>query len=315
MTRTAITAAVALALCTAPASGQAAFSPDRTAEGRPDFQGVWATRFITRLTRPKEAETLEVSPEDARRVADAIMARSAKNEVTDPDFAFYGFTELAMVEGRHRTSQMVEPADGRIPYSEAGEALAERVNHFESYGFDNPEDRPLYERCLSGTLAAPIRTLPMLIPTQIVQTRDALVMRNEDVQGVRIIPMKGGALPTPVAVFDGAAEGSWDGDTLVVKTTGFRSDDVAKYDMGPPILVSPNTRVTERFTLIGPDELLYQYQVEDPHLYTMAWRAEFVFNREIGGAVHEYACHEGNYSMVNMLKAGRVDRQDKPPAK
>lgn len=312
MHRGLVVAVLASCVLAGPSYGQGpqAWAPQRTADGHPDLQGVWATRFVTRTVRPKAATTLNVSPQDAPAVAQALVASS--NPVTDPDFAFHAYDQLARVRGEYRSSLIVEPSDGQIPYSEAGRALAEKVDTRESYGFDNPEDRPTYERCLSGILAAPIRTLPMLIPIQIVQTPDAIVMRNEDVQGLRIVPVSrsfGAAGP-----FDGVSRAHWKDDTLVVETTGFKPDDVARYDMGPPILLSPATRITESFTRISQSELLYEFSVEDAGLYTQPWRAEYVMELEKGGAVHEYACHEGNQSIVGILTAARLGRQDKPPA-
>ncbi len=300
-----------LALWTQPASAQAIA---RTPDGHPDLQGVWATEFITRTERPKEAATLEASPEDARRIADAILARSAKNLVTDPDNAFYGYDQLAKVGGAFRTSLIVAPADGKIPFTKAGSELADRFDTTESYGFDNPEERPPYERCVSGLLAAPIRTLPMLIPLQIVQTPDHVVMWNEDIQGVRIIPL-GDPSRAAIPQFDGRASAHWDGDTLVVETTDFRVDDIARPDAGPPIVLEGNTRITERFTRTTSDTLLYQYTVDDPDLYTAPWSAEYEFRTLKDGAVYEYACHEANHSMINMLTAGRLGQQPTKPVK
>lgn len=304
---------VALAVLLAgAASAQDAARIERTRDGHPDLQGVWVAEFVTRTERPKEATTLEVSPEEAKRIVEAMLARSRANVVADPDNAFYGYDQLAKVNGAFRTSLIVEPADGRIPYSAAGIKVAERFDTLESYGFDHPEERPPYERCLTGIGAAPIRTLTIFIPTQIVQTPNALVLWTEDTQGARIIPM-GPPLSPVVPQPDGRGAGRWEGDTLVVETTSFRSDDVARADMGPPIVLSPATMITERFTRTSHDTLLYQYAVVDPHLYTAPWRAEFEFRLVYPGAVYEYACHEANYAMVNMLQAGLRGRQPARP--
>lgn len=297
-----------LALLAMPASAQETQALERTREGRIDLQGVWVMEFITRLERPKEATALEVSPADARMIADAIVARSQSQAVTDPDFDFYGYDQLATVNGVHRTSLIVAPADGKIPYTTAGEALAERFNALESYGFANPEERPPYERCMSGILAAPIRTLPMLMPLQIVQTPDAVVLRNEDAQGFRIIPM-GKPTSPGVPQFEGRSFGRWEGDTLVIETTDFRVDDIARPDMGPPIVLRPETRIIERFTRTGPQSLMYGYTVDDPVLYKSPWRVEFEMRLAEHHAVYEYACHEANYAMTNMLLAGLMGRQ------
>lgn len=305
-----------IALCAQPAGAQPATAQaiDRTRDDRPDFEGVWAAEFITRTERPKEASSLEASPEEARRIADAMLARSAKNLVIDPDNAFYGYDQLAKVGGAFRTSLIVTPADGKIPYTKAGSEIADRFDALESYGFDNPEERPPYERCMSGILAPPMRTLPMLIPMQIVQTPGHIVLRNEDVQGIRIIPF-GDPGRAAIPQFDGRPFARWDGDTLVIETTGFRADDIARADMGPPIVLQHGTRIIERFMRTSPDTLRYRYTVEDPVLYSVPWSAEYEFRALRNDAVYEYACHEANHSMISMLTAGRQGQQPKPPSK
>ena len=304
-----------VALCLAPAMAQEAAQVPRTPEGRPDLQGVWTARFITRLERPKEAKSLEATPDEARTIVEAMLARSSASKVTDPDFAFYGFDMLASINGKFRTSLIVDPPTGKIPFSPAGLERADAFTAMESYAFDNPEERPGYERCISGILAAPIRLLPMLMPMQIVQTPDAVVFTNEDVQGLRIVSLTGPASPAAVQPLDGVSRARWEGDTLVIETSDFRVGDIARSDMGPPIVLRPQTRITERFTRTSHAELLYQYVVEDTELYTQPWRAEFVMTLEADEAVYEYACHEGNHAMVSMLQAGRLGFQDKPPAK
>ena len=134
---------------------------------------------------------------DARRIADAIGERARQSKVDDPDFAHYGYDQLATVRGVFRSSLIVDPPDGKIPYSPAGVELAERFGRLESYGYDHPEERPPYERCVSGILAAPIRTLALFIPIRIVQTSDRIVMTNEDAQGLRIVPI-GEPLPPEI---------------------------------------------------------------------------------------------------------------------
>jgi hypothetical protein len=158
----------------ASASAQVNSPVPRAPDGRPDIQGVWATRFVTRLEKAEGASGVNVSPEEARRIADAIIARDKAAPVTDPDNERFGYDQLARVNGSFRAGLIVEPKDGMLPYSSAGLALADRADAQESFGFDNPEERPGYERCITGQGAAPIRPLPLFIPNQIVQTPDAV---------------------------------------------------------------------------------------------------------------------------------------------
>ena len=155
--------------------------------------------------------------------------------------------------------------------------------------------------------------MALFIPTQIVQTPEHIVLWTEDVQGARIVPMSRPSLPA-IPQYEGRPFARWDGDTLVVETTDFRGDDVVRPDMGRPIVLSQSARITERFTRTSHDVLLYQYTMDDPLLYTMPWRAEFEFRLlPHPGAVYEYACHEGNLSIMNALTAGLLGKQPRAP--
>jgi hypothetical protein len=299
----------------ASAAAQVAAPFPRAPDGHPDLQGVWATRFVTRLEKADGATGVDVSPEEARRLADAIIARDKAMPVNDPDNDRFNYDQLAHVNGSFRAGLIVEPKDGMLPYSSAGLAVADRADAQESFGFDNPEERPGYERCITGQGAAPIRPLPLYIPNQIVQTPDAIMVWTEDVQGARVIWMTGKPMPAAIQPRNGFSYGRWDGDTLVVETTGFRADDTVRPQFGRPVVIGRDSKVVERFIRLPSGELLYQFTVEDAGLYAKPWLAEYVMKLEAGGAVYEYACHEANYSMVNMLRAGRLGRQPKPKAK
>ena len=162
------------------------------------------------------------------------------------------------------------------------------------------------ERCLEGFVYAPFRPAPLLLPLRIVQTRDAIVIAAEDVAGLRTIHVGGAPPPEMMRSIEGYSSGHWEGATLVVLTTHFRADDPGRFTPGRPLLLSSKTKVTERFTRLSEVELLYQYTVEDPDLYTRPWTGEFSMTR-YDGPVYEFACHEGNeYSMTDVLRGGRA---------
>lgn len=307
---------LAAALLASTAEAQTAYSPPRTADGRPDFQGVWVTRFITQTERPEGIPGPIVSRTEAPALADQLLAGAP--EVIDPDFAFVNVREFAEVKGTLRTSLLMEPADGLLPFTQRGLKLAGEYDRRFMHGFDNPEERDNFERCLAGLMQAPIRPYPAPIPFQFVQTRDQLAIWAEDVQSLRIVHMKSAPPPSVMQSRDGWSSGRWEGDTLVITTTHLRSDDPFRATMARSIVVSEDSKVVERLTRVSETELHYEFTVEDPAIYSRPWRAEFSFRLAPGEAVHEYACHEANYSLVNMLKAGReADRRknSKRPAR
>ena len=274
----------------------------RTEHGHPDFQGIWATSFLTTLERPAGVASLVATPEEAPKLAAAIRARIPA--VIDPDVQLHDIQQLAMVKGEYRTSVIVEPEDGRLPFTPQGLELAMRVEA-RNNTYDDPEQRPLAERCLENLAYAPIRTLRVTLPRQIIQTRDAVVIAPEDSSGARVIHLGGQAPPDVVRSISGYSVGRWENDTLVVETTHMRADDPARNVAGRPILLSRRSKVTERFTRVSPTELFYRFTVEDDQLYTRPWSGEFSMMR-FDQPIYEYACHENNYSLTNILRGGRA---------
>jgi hypothetical protein len=225
--------------------------------------------------------------------------------VVDPDFAFYNLRNLVEVKGTLRTSLIMEPADGKLPFTPAGLKTTEEYDRLFMNGFDNPEERDNFERCVAGMLQAPIRPFPAPIPFLFVQTPDQMVIWGEDVQAMRIVYMKGEPPPQALRSREGWSAGRWEGDTLVITTTHLRGDDPFRATMARSLVVGADSRVVERLTRVSETELHYEFTIEDQTIYARPWRAEFSFRLKPDEKVYEYACHEANYSMVNMLKAGR----------
>ena len=143
-----------------------------------------------------------------------------------------------------------------------------------------------------------------MLPRQIVQTRDAVVISSEDSSGIRVIHLGGQAPPDALQSIGGYSIGRWENDTLVVETTHLRADDPARNVAGRPLLLSRRSKVTERFTRVSPTELFYRYTVEDDELYTRPWSGEFSMMR-FDHPIYEYGCHEGNYSLTNGCAADK----------
>jgi hypothetical protein len=290
----------------APAVGQTAkpYAVQRTADGHPDFQGVWGTLHLTLLERPQGVEHLVADPEQARAVVETI--RRSLPSLIDPDFHIWNISQLALVKGEYRTSLIVEPADGRMPLTQAGVDLSARIRVRDAQEFDHPEQRPLLERCLKNYGAPPIITGGVFTPYQIVQNREHVVIVTEGPVGVRIIRLGGQPPADAMRTVEGYSTGQWEGDTLVVQTTHLRGADPAHFAVPRPLLLSRHSRITERFTRASQTELFYQFTVEDSELYTRPWAGEFSFQRH-DGPIYEFSCHEGNYSLPNILRGGQAE--------
>ena len=305
-------ALILLAGASVPAQARP-YRPPRTPFGRPDLQGTWSNGSFTRLERPQQLHALVVPPADAAAF-ERTFASDFANDKSDGVGGRQSETwelgsSLARIGGQIRSSWIVDPPDGRLPYSPAGrkllDAALKRIN-----SFDNPEDRSYSDRCLLGSrsVAGP----PMLNANynnhyQIVQTRDAVVIVVEMVHDARIIPLtRKTHLPQQMRPWMGDSIGHWEGDTLVVETTNFNPEQGMTAQTG--LYMSPSAKVSERFTRVAADQILYQFTVEDPDVYSQTWRGEEVLTAS-KEAVYEYACHEGNYSLFAILDGARVQER------
>lgn len=286
-----------------------------------DLGGYWSNTFLTELERPVGIATLtlpdaEATALEARRLA---AFRNVQDGVggRESETGFWEIgTGLARIGGQARTSWIVEPADGHLPWSAAGKAARDREVAARS-GSADPEARNVSERCLiSGFAAAgpPMLSSPYGTIYQIVQTRDAVAISIEANHDVRIVRLGAGGhgqapahLPASVRPWLGDSVGRWAGKTLVVETTNFNPGDALKMPIG--LYISRDATVTERFTRLSPTELLYDFTVDDPASFTRVWRAQMLF-RASKGPAYEYACHEGNYALPGILAGARREEAD-----
>lgn len=280
------------------------YSVPRTEHSHPDFQGVWMLNFLTPLERPEDVQNLIITPEQARALASTSQFQL--EEVTDPDDYINGAHSLGIVKGEYRSSVIVQPEDGIIPFSEAGLTLANQIGTSYQQEFDHVEQRPHAERCIGGWGSPPIRPVPFGVPYQIVQNQDHLLIYTEDATGIRIINLNGSNRPQSLRSMNGNSVAQWQDDTLSIETTHFSNDYPARDNIGRVVLIGENSRVSERFTRISETELFYQYTVEDSTFYTEPWSGEFSFQL-LDGNVYEWSCHEGNYSLPGILRGGQLE--------
>jgi hypothetical protein len=299
----------------------------RTPDGRPDLTGMWTNATLTTLERPAAFEGRPtVSEQEAAEFARSFLEnnttdRRPDDPQQDVNLAYQDFyidrgTDLALVNGQRRTSLIVDPPDGRLPpmtaeaqarqaarrggavrpTSDAGENVASRGPG----AFDNVEQRPLAERCILsfGSSSGP-PMLPVLYNNhyQFVQTADHLMVLVEMVHDARIIRVNGTHEPSHIRKWLGDSVGRWEGDTFVAVTTNFT--DKTQYRGS-----TENLKVTERFTLMDADHLLYRFTIEDPQTWTRPWTAEIPFRRTTE-RMYEYACHEANYALEGIMRGAR----------
>ena len=305
----AVLAALVTALASAPTHAQAngqipsqktAGNP-RTPDGHPDLQGYWANTSLTTLERPAElGDKAFFTEQEAREWELGVNERRQRLGLTDvearisPD-ATDTWAEARKVVPSLRTSLIVDPANGKLPPF----VVARPTQPAVPRSFDNPEDLTPSERCLVWTEGPPLVPSAITGNLQIVQAGGYVVIVSEMIHDARIVPLdQRPHLPSTIRRWTGDSRGRWDGDTLVVDTTNLT--DKTKFRGSTDKL-----HVVERFTLVDAATIAYRFTVEDPATWTAPWTAEAVFTRR-DGPLFEYACHEGDYSMRNILAGARA---------
>ena len=298
---------------TAQPSARNTSSVPRTLDGHPDLQGVWDFGSVTALERPAALAGKEfLTDED---VAD-LEAQAAAGRVDRPprpgdpgSYNQFWFARGTRVAGTRRTSLIVDPPAGRLPpYTREGEArMAAREEARRRNA--GPEDRDVDERCLLGFNSGP----PMLPGAynnfvQVFQGPGYVAILNEMVHDVRLVPLDGRpSLPQQIRQWKGDSRGRWEGDTLVIETANFMELGTAHPAPNMERLEAADShlRLVERFRRLDADTLLYEFTMDDPTAWTMPWRVEMTMTRS-DGALYEYACHEGNYGLFNILAGART---------
>lgn len=299
--------AAALAACVlglaGPALGQA-HAPTRAARAKPSLEGSWRVNFILSMEAPPGTPQLVVSEKDAKAVAAAVgKALSDQFAATlDPELPEMVLHSdgLPIVRGQRRTRAVVLPTDGKLPYTSV--ARKEATSEPPEGPSDNPEQRPNAERCLVGQGQPPLSSFALDSEIQIIATRDQVVIHVEYGDDVRIVPLTAEHAPRAMWSRMGDSIGRWEGATLVIETVG--QPDADRDRIAPFLIVPGEATVIERLTPISDRELLYQFTVVDPKVYAAPWLGEFSWFRT-DKLMYESACHEGNYSLPNVLAGAR----------
>ncbi|HEY8572996.1 hypothetical protein [Phenylobacterium sp.] len=316
--------AAALALLLAAPAAAADYKAPRNAYGQPDLGGVWNTNAVLPLEASPDAPNLVATEAEAKTLARkwALEAANFPSFVIDGEVADLAEQTaqagLAIVKGQRRTRQVVQPADGRLPMTPRGRAMLRTVENVirtasePPIPSDHPEQRRNWERCIVGQGQPPILILNEINPRQILQTRDAVVLLTEYGPDLRIIPLTDTHGPKVFTGPMGDAIARWEGETLVIETIRLPGADTVR--PLPTLLVPPSAVVEERYTRVAEDEILYQYTVRDPALYAGPWLAEYSLYRQ-ARPIYEFACHEGNYSLPNILSGARARDRERAAAR
>lgn len=321
-----------IALAAVNTQAQDDYEVPRTEWGQPDLQGVWNFSSNTPMQRPQrygnqefltreQIEEAIARQEAAAAAADAAAAQAVVDPdappVTDNPGGYNDFwIESAGIGDTVRTSHIVYPQDGRVPAAVEGaprqfgglgpDVPGERPVRYVVGGIakNGPEDRGLSERCIVGFNSGPPFT-PSLYNNnmQIFQSKDTAVIMTEMIHDARIVPLVDmPALDDDIRLWSGDSRGYFDGDTLVVETRNFNGYRQTFASTGSNL----DMVLTERFTRTAYDTVNYEFTIEDQSTFTDKITA-IVPMTKVAGQIYEYACHEGNYGMVNILRGERME--------
>jgi len=288
------------------------YKAPRTPDGQPDLQGFWTNSTYTPLERPDGVTKTTYTPEEAEAAIKlAIQRESAQTEPGTTADVHYDFSQFGLDRSQSlfvrnlRTSLIVDPPNGKIPplTEEGKRRTALRAEEQKKLGgrWDSAESNQLDDRCLIMAGPGP----PMMDAGynsnyHIVQSGGVVMILTEMIHDVRIIPLDGRTQPPAgVKQWVGLSRGRWEGDTLVVETTNFNGKNAFQGS-------SDNLKVTERFTRTADDTVTYRFTVEDPQTWDRPWTAEAPLAKT-DGPIFEFACHETNYGIANILAGARAD--------
>jgi len=302
----------AIAYAQAP-PGKPAWTLTRTPDGQPDLQGIWTNATITPLERPAamagkafltEAEAAAIE----RRTADNRAASDKFGPLASGSYNRFWYDDGTKVLSTRQTSLVVDPPDGRVPVRPSAEA---RRNDYAARNGDSYEFMSPWDRCITRGIPGSMFPAGYNNAYQIVQTPGYVTIVYEMIHDARIIPLDNRQpLPPRVQSWMGDSRGRWEGDTLVVETTNYHNKGwITTSAASGRIKGIPHTdqlRVVERFRRVARDVIGYSATIDDPDIYTRPWTVSFPLTADPDYRIYEYACHEGNYAIENILRGARA---------
>jgi hypothetical protein len=320
-----------VSLASVPLAGQApaaaakagkTWTPPRTPDGQPDLQGTWTNATITPFERPIGLAGKQVLTEEE---AAELEKRAAQNRIDRPprdgDVGNYNqvwFDSGTKVVSTRQTSLVVDPPDGRVPVLPAAEA---KRDYNLAHNADSYKYMSVWDRCITRGVPGGMFPAGYNNAYQIVQSPGYVVIFYEMIHEAHIIPLDPRAhLPQDVRQWNGDSLGRWEGNTLVVDTTNYNGKGwITTSAASGRIKGIPQSKalhVIERFTRVDPDTISYEVTIEDPNMYSKPWKVAFPLHRDENYRIYEYACHEGNQAVENVLRGGRaVDKAAEEAAK
>jgi virginiamycin B lyase len=302
-----------------PRKGAANWAPPRTPWGEPDLQGTWTDETITPFERPtslagkaflteEEAASLERQAAEQRERSDGA---SRPGDVGN--YNQFWFDSGTKVVATRRTSLVVDPPDGRVPVRPEAEKIRDAS---DAQNTDSPEFMSPWDRCITRGVPGGFFPAGYNNGYQILQTPGYVVILYEMIHAARVIPIGGRAhLPSAIRFWDGDSIGRWDGNTLVVDVTNYNGQGwIATNAAAGRIKGIPQSdalHVVERFTRAAADTIQYEVTVDDPKMYTKPWKVSIPLERNDGYSIYEYACHEGNHAVEDVLRGGRAKEREK----
>ncbi len=299
------------------------YQPNRTSWGEPDFRGGWPIDHLngrTPLQRdPAHGNRALLTDEEFAQREGMVeqLARRYQNEDESGTMGIGHWAEVAAAN--RRTSWITSPANGRLPeYTPEGKRLSDAMRSTWRNGqpFDWVTDFDSWDRCITRGLPASMFPFMYNNGMRIFQSPGIVALQMEMVHETRIIPTDGRpGIPSQIGNWMGESRGRWEnGNTLVVESTNFRPGPSAT-NIGttgsPPANdtpVSDQARLVERFTMTGPDEIIYEFTWTDPVVFAQPWSARLEWQRDDDFGIYEYACHEGNVQIRNYINASRAER-------
>ena len=309
-------ASAAKAAPAAKAPAAKAYTPPKTPDGQPDLQGFWTNSTYVPFERPQGVTKEFYTPDEAEAAIKAAAAREA--EQTEPGTAadvHYDFSQFGLDRSQSkfsynlRTSLVVDPPDGKVPpvNAQGQKRAAERAAARKLAGgpYDSVQNMAIGSRCIiMGGSGPPMMNAGYNANYQIVQSPGYVMILTEMIHDVRVIPLDNRAQPPQdVRQWTGLSRGRWEGNTLVVETTNFNGKNAFRG-------ASENMKVTERFTRVADDVIDYKFTIEDPATWDRAWTADAPLAKT-EGPIFEFACHETNYGIANILAGARAEEKQK----